>query len=315
MKKTAKRSLAAGLSLALLAGLALSPGLARATTNGYLGTPQVTTSAVNSTSFEITATNATTGAGTNLYVTPNSTFGNTFVNPGPNVSAVTISNTSAVPVSDLLYSASGLDLQYVTSTSGSWSQSGATSSGGQYVSSVYSIGSKATMAGAVPGELVFTYQFDVTSLSPSYANGVNNLNIALFNDPNGTPWTLGDGALSDPQDLPNYPTISCATCTTANLGSIYGATYLDTANGSVNTINYYDSLAVGVNQISPIFFVASNAFGFATGSMALGSGGTGGNFDVFVPSTPEPGTLVLFGSALGLVAFMMARRRQGQGIA
>ena len=315
MKKTATRSLAAGLSLALLAGFALSPGLARATTSGYLSAPQVSTSPLTTDSFEVTATNATTGAGTNLYITPSSSFGNTFINPGPGISTVTISNTSPVPTNDLTYSASGLDLQYVTSEGGSWSQTGATSSSGTYVSSVYSIGSKASMAGAVPGELVFTYQFDVTSLSPSYANGVNTISLALLNDPNGTGWTLGDGAISDPQDLPNYPALSCVGCTAANLGSIYGSTYLDTANGSVNSIQYNDNLAIGNNQISPIFFVATNAFGFAQGSMALGSNGTGGNVDVFVPSTPEPGTLVLFGSALGLVAFMMARRRQGQGIA
>ena len=315
MKKTATRSLAAGLSLALLVGFALSPGLARATTYGYLGTPEISSSPINSNSFEATVTNATTGTGTNVYITPQSGFGNTFVNPGPGISTVTISNTSPVPTTDLTYSASGLDLQYVTSESGSWSQTGATSSSGAYVSSVYSIGSKATMAGAVPGELVFTYQFDVTSLVPSTANGVSTINLALLNDPNGTAWTLGDGAISDPSDLPNYPALSCAGCTDANLGSIYGSTYLDTTNGSVNSIQYTDNLAIGNNQISPIFFVATNAFGFTQGSMALGSDGTGGNFDVFVPSTPEPGTLVLFGSALGLVAFMMARRRQGQGIA
>ena len=309
MKKSSKRSLAAGLSLALLAGLALSPAPAHATTYGYLGTPEVSTSSINSNSFEVTLT-ATSGAGTNLYITPQSTFGNTFVNPGPGYSAVTISNSSAVPTADLSYSVSGLDLQYVTSEVGSWSQSGATSSSGTYVSSVYSIGSKATMSGAIPGELVFTYQFDVTSLSPSYANGVNSINLALLNDPNGTAWTLGDGAISDPSALPNYPALSCSSCTTASLGSIYGSTYLDTANGSVNSIAYTDNLAVGVNQISPVFFVATNAFGFGQGSMALGSNGTGGNFDVFVPNTPEPGTLVLFGSALGLVAFVMARRRQ-----
>ena len=315
MKKTATRSLAAGLSLALLAGFALSPGLARATTSGYLSAPGITTSSVNGNSFEVTATNASTGVGTNLYITPTSSFGNTFVPTGPGISAVTISDSNAVPTADLLYSASGLDLQYVTSEGGSWSQSGATSSSGTYVSSVYSIGSKASMAGAVPGELVFTYQFDVTSLTPSYANGVNEINLARLNDPNGTAWTLGDGAISDPSALPNYPALSCASCTAANLGSIYGSTLLDTANGSVNSIQYNDNLAIGNNQISPIFFVATNAFGFAQGSMALGSNGTGSNFDVFVPSTPEPGTLVLFGSALGLVAFMMARRRQGQGIA
>ena len=317
MKKTATRSLAAGLSLALLAGFALSPGLARATTSGYLSAPGITSSSVNETSFEVVLgpSQGSTSPGGNLYLTPSSYFGNTFVNPGPGYSAVSIANTSPIPSGDLSYSASGLDLQYVTSESGSWSQSGATSSSGAYVSSVYSIGSKASMAGAVPGELVFTYQFDVTSLSPSYANGVNTISLALLNDPNGTGWTLGDGAISDPQDLPNYPALSCVGCTAANLGSIYGSTYLDTTNGSVNSIQYTDNLAIGNNQISPIFFVATNAFGFTQGSMSLQSNGTGSNFDVFVPSTPEPGTLVLFGSALGLVAFMMARRRQGQGIA
>ena len=322
MKKLSKRSLAAGLSLALLAGLALSPAPAHATTYGYLGTPETSSSPINSNSFEATVTNATTGTGTNVYITPQSGFGNTFVNPGPGYSAVTISNTNAVPAADLSYSVSGLDLQYVTSEGGSWSQKGATSSGGTYVSAVYSIGSKATMSGAVPGELVFTYQFDVTSLAPSYTNGVNSINLALLNDPNGTAWALGnqamlgDGAISDPSALPNYPALNnCSNCTTASLGSIYGSTYLDTGNGSVNEIQYTDNLAIGDNQISPVFFVATNAFGFTQGSMALGAGGTGGDFNVFVPDTPEPGTLVLFGSALGLVAFMMARRRQGQGIA
>lgn len=321
MKKIKKKSLAAGLGLALLAGVALSPGLAHATATDYLGTPKVTGSPVNANSFEITLTSFPGGATTNLYITPNSAFGNTFINPGPGYSAVTISNSSPVPTSDLLYSASGLDLQYVTSLTSDWSQTGATSSSGQVISSVYKIGSTPTMAGAVPGELVFTYQFDVTSLNPSTANGVNEANIALFNDPNGYNWALGDGAISDPQDLTG-PVLSCAGCTTASLGSLYGSTYLDTSNGTVNSIQYTDNLPVGYYgnngfnpQVSPIFFVATNAFSFTTGSIALGAGGTGGNVTVFVPDTPEPGTLVLFGTTLGLVAFMALRRRGSQRIA
>ena len=313
MKKIKKKSLAASLGLALMAGVALSPGLAHAT-GGYLGTPSVTGSPVNTSSFEITLTSSPSGATSNFYVTPNSDFGNTFINPGPGYSSVSISNTSPVPTSDLLYSASGLDLQYVTSEISNWSQSGATSSSGQLISSVYKIGSGATMAGAVPGELVFTYQFDVTSLSPSYANGVNTASIALFNDPNGYQWALGDGAISDPTDLTG-PTLSCPGCTTASLGSLYGSTSLDTQNGSVNSINYTDNLAIGNDQISPIFFVATNAFAYGQGSMSLGVNGTGGNSNVFVPNTPEPGTLMLFGTALGLVAFMAVRRRGSQRIA
>ena len=321
MKKTKKKSFAAGLGLALLAGVAISPGLAQATviqlagSPGYLSSPEISTTSINSSSFEITET-FTNGNTQNLYITPGSSFGNTFVNPGPGVSAISISNTSPVPTSDLLYNVSGLDLQYVTSLESNWSQSGATSSSGQVISSVYKIGSGATMAGAVPGELVFTYQFDVTSLSPSYENGVNTANIALFNDPNGYAWALGDGAIADPTDLPSgAPSLSCSLCSTASLGSLYGSTYLDTANGSVNSIAYTDNLAIGDNQISPIFFVASNAFSYGIGSIALGAGGTGGNVNVFVPDSPEPGTLVLFGTALGFVAFMVVRNRRSQSVA
>lgn len=314
MKKIKTKSLVMGLGLALLTGVVVSPGLAHATTLDYLGASIVSTSPINSSSFKIIETNATTGVGTKLYVTPNSAFGNTFVNPGPNISAVTIANTAPIPPSDLLFSASGLDLQYVTSMINNWSQTGATSSSGQVISSVYKVGSGATMPGAIPGELVFTYQFDVTSLSPSYANGVNEANIALFNDPNGYSWTLGDGVISDPTDLTG-PSLSCTGCTTAKLGSLYGSTYLDTQNGTVNSIDYVDSLAIGNDKISPIFFVASNAYAYGLGSIALGSNGTGGNVNVFVPDTPEPGTLVLFGTALGLVAFLAVRRRGIQRLA
>lgn len=326
MKKIKKKTLAAGLGLVLLAGVAISPGQALATvitpggSPGYLSTPTLSTysggpPAPNS--FEITTTASPSGSTANFYVTPTSTFGNTFINPGPGISAVTISNSNPVPTSDLLYSVSGLDLQYVTSQIENWSQTGATASSGQVISSVYKIGSNPTMAGAVTGELVFTYQFDVTSLFPSYANGVNTASIALFNDPNGYIWALGDGAISDPTDLPSgAPSFTnCSACTTASLGSLYGSTSLDTANGSVNSINYTDNLAIGNNMISPIFFVASNAFAYETGSIALGVNGTGSNVNVFVPGIPEPGTLVLFGTALGLVAFMVARRRKGQLVA
>ena len=176
------------------------------------------------------------------------------------------------------------------------------------------------MSGVTPGELVFTYQFDITSANDS--NGIAGpeaLSVSYYNDTNGYTYTLGGGII-DTSPIAGT-TISCSTCTTLSpniLSSLTGTTQYDTLNnnGSIETLGYgNNAYIIPVGTLSPEIMVASNATNYTMGSLAfegVGSASVGG---VFVPTTPEPGTLVLFGSALGLVAFMMARRRQGQGIA
>jgi hypothetical protein len=67
---------------------------------------------------------------------------------------------------------------------------------GNVISNVFKIGSGATMAGAVTGELVFTYQFDVTGSATNINNaGVASATIADFNNPNGLTYNLGSGII------------------------------------------------------------------------------------------------------------------------
>jgi hypothetical protein len=183
------------------------------------------------------------------------------------------------------------------------------------------------MAGAVPGELVFTYQFSVGNISPSTGTGPTQITISNFNNPGASGnWLLGDGAITGTSGVNNFtqiaggvtPLCNGATCSNGygGLDSITGQEGLNSANGTINYAEYLSTIPIGLDQISPEIFVASNALYYSLGSLSLqGDGGGSNGVFIFVPTTPEPGTLVLFGTALGLVAFMVVRNRRNQIVA
>ena len=328
--------MAAGLALVLTAGLAVqaSPVFATVISNGgspgYLSTPELSTSGsdpgTNAGTFSSTI-QPVSGPSSTVYVTPTSLFGNTFISPGTGIS--TVSATTTAP-QDLYYSASGLDLKFLNSITDGFTLLGAGGTPtitGQIVSNVFAVGSTATMAGAVPGELVFTYQFSVDSITPTGSNGPTQLTISSFNNPGGTGnWLLGDGVITGTSGTSNYtqiaggatPLCSGVACSNGYSGvtQVNGQEGLNTTLGTINYAQYDSTIPVGLDQISPEFFVATNSFAYSLGSLSLqGDGGSTLGLPVFVPGTPEPGTLVLFGTALGLTAFMVVRKRRSQMVA
>ena len=203
---------------------------------------------------------------------------------------------------------------------------------GNVLSNVFQV-----VGGSHNGDLVFSYQFNVTSVSIS-GTYLDSGSVAFFNEPLngltgiGTPWVLGDGinatatntgVINPLNGLPVYNFASDAIGSTLTGAVQFSATGASTVtfdsvtngNNSVESINYLGA-QIGAGDVSPQFFVASNATTYTIGSFTFGGVGAGFPGDpVFVPGTPEPGTLVLFGTALGLVAFMVVRNRRSQSIA
>ena len=322
------------------AGIVLAAVLAFGTTSkaahaAYLGTDTVSlTSTTGSIPFEV---NYTSGGLTNnatLYYTTKSTYGATIPTPaqinaagitGTINSISTLNNdTNYVPVT--FYNPSSgqkFTLKQIQTITDPYTYSGPNSAsiGGDILSNVFQV-----VGGSHSGDLVFTYQFNVTSVSvkgTTLASG----SVAFFNEPLnastgiGYPWTLGDGI--------NGTFTTTSGFTNDAIGSQLGGTLLastagqstvtyDTVtngNNSVESINYIGA-NIGLGDVSPQFFVASNATSYSIGSFSFeGVGVSGPGEPVFVPGTPEPGTLVLFGTALGLVAFMAMRRRRSQSVA
>ena len=321
------------------AGIVLAAVLAFGTTSkaahaAYLGTDTVSlTSTTGSIPFEV---NYTSGGLTNnatLYYTTKSTYGATIPTPaqinaagipGTINSISTIQGVNYIPVT--FYNPSSgqtFTLKQIQTITDPYTYSGAdgASFGGDILSNVFQV-----VGGSHSGDLVFTYQFNVTSVSvkgTTLASG----SVAFFNEPLnastgiGYPWTLGDGI--------NGTFTTTSGFTNDAIGSQLGGTLLastagqstvtyDTVtngNNSVESINYIGA-NIGLGDVSPQFFVASNATSYSIGSFSFeGTGVSGPGEPVFVPGTPEPGTLVLFGTALGLVAFMAMRRRRSQSVA
>ena len=335
-KRFKKATMAAGLALVLTAGLAVqaSPVFATVISNGgspgYLSLPELSTTATdpgtNAGTFSSIA-QPVSGSPSTVYVTPTSQFGNTFISPGPGYSTVTATTTAP---QDLYYSTSGLDLQFVNSITDGFTLLGAGGTPtikGQVVSNVFAVGSTASMNGAIPGELVFTYQFSVDSISPSGSTGPTQLTISSFNNPGGTgTWLLGDGVITGTSGSANYtqiaggvtPLCNGSTCANGYSGvtQVNGQEGLNTTLGTINYAQYDSTIPVSLNEMSPEFFVATNSFAYSLGSLSLqGDGGSTLGLPVLVPNVPEPGTLVLFGTALGLTAFMVVRKRRSQMIA
>ncbi|MCL5954430.1 MAG: PEP-CTERM sorting domain-containing protein [Nitrospirae bacterium] len=327
-----KAGQAAGVVLAAALVLSAVPKAAHAT---YLGTPTVSlTDTTGSTPFTVYYTNNNVQSSATLYYTGTSTYGATIptaaeINaagiPGTIDTIQTIDQTNVNYVPITFYNPSSgqnFTLKQVQTILDPFVATG--SNGGSFTGNVLSNVFQ-VVGGSHSGDLVFSYQFNVTAESIA-GTSLDSGSVSFFNEPLnastgiGTPWTLGDGingSLGDTgfvndavgSQLAGTVVVSRATQSTVTYDTVTNG------NNSISSINYLGA-NIGVGEASPQFFVASNATTYSLGSFTFGGAGAGENgLDVFVPGTPEPGTLVLFGTALGLVAFMMARRRQGQGIA
>ena len=327
-----KAGQAAGVVLAAALVLSVVPRAAHAT---YLGTPTVSlTDTTGSTPFNVSYTdNGLTNSAT-LYYTGTSTYGATIPTPAQinaagipgtinSISTINQPGLSYVPIT--FYNPSSgqnftlnqvqtiLDPFVATATNGE-------SFTGNVLSNVFQV-----VGGSHSGDLVFSYQFNVTAEGIA-GTSLDSGSISFFNEPLnaqsgiGTPWLLADGINGSIGTTGFVNDAIGSQLTGTVLASTFGGstvTYdtVQNGNNSISSINYSGS-SIGVGDASPQFFVASNATTYSMGSFTFEGAGAGmPGLDVFVPGTPEPGTLVLFGTALGLVAFMMARRRQGQGIA
>lgn len=319
MNKVQKVAISAGLALALTVGFGTT---AKSAWAGYLGTQNVvstsTSSSSNLTSNEFQVQYTTTNGSFYQVYTNASSFGNTLPKPLP-TSPVggTIENfsSSGLPASALFYSASTLDLTHVASLLENYTATGFTGSySGQLLSQVFKVGAGSTMAGANPGELVFTYQFDVTSATAQ--EGPTQITLSFLNNPAGKgAWLLGGGlnVISTTSGSPILAPIG------QTLGSNIGNEFFTGLSGGVSVASNGTIIAENdqwsggyyhVGQVSPQIFLASNAYNFSYGSFGLEGNGANGTAMTFVPGTPEPSTLVLLGSGLALLAFMALRRKE-----
>ena len=326
-----KAGSAAGIVLAAVLAFGTTPKAAHA---AYLGTETVsTTETPGSIPFTVDYTSNGVTSSATLYYTTSSTYGATIPTPAQ-INAAGISGTidsistinsgvNYVPVT--FYNPSSgqtFTLKQIQTITDPYTYSGSNSAsfGGDILSNVFQV-----VGGNHNGDLVFTYQFNGTSVGvkgTSLASG----SVSFFNDPLnastgiGYPWILGDGING---------TVTASGFTNDAIGTQLGGTLnvstvgqstvtydtVTNGNNSVSSINYIGA-DIGLGEVSPQFFVASNATSYSIGTFAFqGTGVSGPGEPVFVPGTPEPGTLVLFGTALGLVAFMAVRRRRSQIVA
>ena len=322
MNRMKKITITAGLALALTVGLGTT---AKSAWAGYLAAPTLsTTSSTGSFSF-----NVTNGANGNIpsvngYATAPSAFGNTIPTisaldsfAGANLTAPTVTDTTSGD--NIFYSPNGLDLQLVNSMTSSYSILSGTVTG-NVISNVFKIGSGATMSGAVPGELVFTYQFDVTGSATNINNaGVANATIADFNNPNGLTYNLGSGILLGSAIGPNFngDTYTNASGSQTSLveNSLTNTDFQGKVsfaqNNSISSLEYaLNTGSIDLGQYTPQFFVASNAFYTSMGTIGLGGSGGTDTVAGYVPGAPEPKTLILFGSGIALLAFMFRRKQE-----
>jgi hypothetical protein len=321
MNKVQKVAISAGLALALTVGFGTT---AKSAWAGYLGA-QTQVSAGTPGSFGVAYT--TTGGSFTQSYTNASQFGNTIPNPlpasssGPITSIASGGNFDPIPNNALFYSSAGLDLLPVASLTQNYSASSSNGTiAGQVLSQVFKVGPTATMANANPGELVFTYQFDVTSVTPQPGStqlpGVNQLTLAYLNNPISVGnWLLGGGFNSTTAGDPSgYTAIGNSLSGTLNTSDVFspslaGQITVDPNNGTI--VQELDTWGSSQSSgVAPQIFLATNAYSYSVGSLGVQGSGFGSFVNTFVPGTPEPSTLVLLGSGLALLAFMALRRKE-----
>ncbi|MHB8544103.1 MAG: PEP-CTERM sorting domain-containing protein [Leptospirales bacterium] len=318
MSKMKKAALAASLSLALAVGVSVNATSAWA---GYLSAP---TQVSSGTSGSFPATwETTTGQQFTYNYVGNSSYGNTI----PSISSVppptggitgTISSVtdSKLPLSDIYYNGSTLTLHQLNTMTDNYSFTNPTTGTitGQIVSNVFQIASGTKMAGAKTGELIFTYQFDVKSISNSSMN-VSQETIALFNNPGSAGfYKLGAGINTtngSPSGYSPLGTTICPSCTVATLSGLTGQVVFN-KNGTTETLENTYGTPLVAGYVSPQFFIASNAYNYGLGGLTLAGSGVSGFDTVFVPNSPEPSTLVLLGSGLALLSFLAFRKKENQ---
>ena len=174
------------------------------------------------------------------------------------------------------------------------------------------------------GTLDFFYQFDVTSVGSNAATP-SSLGISPFNQPGNTAYNLALGINSSTAPTSTggttvtYDPLSIgANSTPVDLQKFFNSpTPLNLDYGTGGTVlggNNTPIYNMTAGQISPQFFVATNATYFGMGIFTIQSS-TGVEFaPAFVPDSPEPGTVVLFGSGLALLSFVMLRKKGGLSI-
>lgn len=318
-----KMAIAMGITFALSMGV---PGKAHATA-GYLSSPIQPGSSPNVSAL-FNSLGPTTTSYTLLYTTT-SLYGDTLpllppsgAPPGSgSVTQITESGYPSGTSIPVYYNGSSLVLSQIASTGiQSWysTNSNGTKNGllsGNYISQVFQIQSASTMPGATPGDLIFTYQFSVlTDTAQPGTAYVNNTSVADFNEPNSsTLWNLGAGINTDSSGT-YTPLGTSLTGTTQETGGFIsqGFTYANPVNETINSLSFQWNPFFG-GDVSPQVFVASNAQSFTGGTLTFNGAGFGAGFspmDVYVPGiTPEPSTLVLLGSALGILCFMAYRKK------
>ncbi len=315
-KKMTKATLVVGMALAAVTGFGVLSPSAQA---DYLAPPTIVSPGTANSFVATYATN--TGTNFSLNYVTNSSFGNTIpvassvpipAGDGTSIGSVTDTN---LPASALYFNGSSLDLTQIASMKSNYSATDGSvgTISGQVISNVLKVGSGNTMHGATPGELVFTYQFDVTKVTPSTSGqSVSQASIALFNNPGGSQlWKLGSGININASGTPTPlgSTLSCPNCTVLPLNGLKGEVFYNLSNETISNLEDQFSVAATNDYISPQFFVASNATNYGMGSLSLEGTGISDSVNVFVPNTPEPSTLLLLGSGLALVSFMALRKK------
>lgn len=314
-------TIAIGLAVAMTVGAGINAKTALATTGGYLAP---STLSMTSGQFPYTVSGTGSEGSITMYGTSNSSYGLTIpttsqitttagYNGPANISTITDGGPTVTPP-PTFYDPTTLDLTQVNSMTTPFSDTSNTGNvtvTGNVMSNVFKVGSGSTMLGAVPGELVFTYQFNVTGVTSNDNSGINYAEVSYFNQPNGTFYQLGSGInynSSTGQYINLGPSLS-GTLTPLTSANLTGQVAYS-ANGTVESLNYTSNAYIGVGFVSPQFFVASNALYYGLGQMTLQGSGTTSVADVFVPNTPEPATLVLFGTGLAFLGFIALRRKE-----
>lgn len=183
------------------------------------------------------------------------------------------------------------------------------------------------------GTLDFFYQFDVSSVGGGVSTPIiSSAGLSPFNSPNSTAYNLNLGVIGTADGSYDFASVggsngtgaspllatACPTCVIVPGSSSAGTTFFGNAsNPTTLSINGTGTVFGGNNtpitlntgNLSPVFFMATNALYYQSGTFNIQGPGFGNNFTAWVPDTPEPTTVILFGSALVLLSFLYIRKK------